>query len=204
MHNPHGGGNTYILERTLDQDMLLSSVGWANSYYAIDTYSQDGETYTDEWGITWRNVPYQTRFGAGHYTEMVGHPLADDRAIESYRAPDPNRPELYAEAERVIQKYKQEYWIVGVRSPMFRKAKCMLLVAETAPANRRRPEKTLGVDERLVGRGLQRTSQRPANPRRIGACWHHDDSPGRNQGRHPSDVGREHLSGTEPTRGAWL
>ena len=114
LHNPHGGGNTYILERTLDEDMLLTSVGWANSYYATDTYSQDGETYTDEWGITWRNVAYQTQYGPGHYTEMVGHPLADDQAIESYRAPDPHRPELYGEAERVIRDYKDEYWIVGV------------------------------------------------------------------------------------------
>src|SRR5574341_1095007 len=113
-HNPHGGGNTYILERTLDEDMLLTSVGWANSYYATETYSQDGQTYTDEWGITWKNVEYQTQFGAGRYTEIVGHPLADDQAIDSYQPPDPNRPELYAEAERVIQEYQNEYWIVGV------------------------------------------------------------------------------------------
>jgi len=113
-HNPHGGGNTYILERTLDEDMLLTSVGWANSYYATETYSQGGETYTDEWGITWKNIEYQTRFGSGRYTEMVGHPLADDRAIDSYQPPDPNRPELYVEAERVIKEYKDEYWIVGV------------------------------------------------------------------------------------------
>ncbi len=45
-HNPHGGGNTYDLERALGEDMLLTSVGWANSYY------QAGETYTDEWGVT--------------------------------------------------------------------------------------------------------------------------------------------------------
>jgi uroporphyrinogen decarboxylase len=115
-HNPHGGGNTYILERTLDEDMLLTSVGWANSYYATDTYSQDGETYTDEWGITWKNVAYQTPFGPGHYTEMVGHPLAPahDRAIDAYPPPDPQRPELYVEAERTIRDFKDEYWIVGV------------------------------------------------------------------------------------------
>jgi uroporphyrinogen decarboxylase len=119
-HNPHGGGNTYILERTLDEDMLLTSVGWANSYYATETYSQDGETYVDEWGITWKNIAYDTRFGTGHYTEMVGHPLApragqaDDRAIETYQPPDPTRPELYVEAERVIKEYRDEYWIVGV------------------------------------------------------------------------------------------
>ncbi len=26
-HNPHGGGNTYVLERALDQDVLITSVG---------------------------------------------------------------------------------------------------------------------------------------------------------------------------------
>jgi uroporphyrinogen decarboxylase len=114
LHNPHGGGNTYIVERMLDEDMLLTSVGWANSYYASDTYSKDGETYTDEWGVTWANTPYETKFGAGHYTEMVGHPLANDQAISAYQPPDPGRPELYAEAERVISEFKGEYWIVGV------------------------------------------------------------------------------------------
>ena len=113
-YNPHGGGNTYVLERTLDQDMLLTSVGWANSYYATELYSEDGVSYTDEWGVGWKNVEYETRFGKGHYTEIVGHPLADDEAIDLYQPPDPNRPELYVEAERVIKEYKDEYWIVGV------------------------------------------------------------------------------------------
>jgi uroporphyrinogen decarboxylase len=102
------------MERALDEDMLLTSVGWANSYYATDTYSDDGQTYTDEWGVTWRNHPYHTKFGTGHYTEIVGHPLAQDEAIDAYQPPDPNRPELYLEAERVVKEYKDEYWIVGV------------------------------------------------------------------------------------------
>jgi uroporphyrinogen decarboxylase len=109
-HNPHGGGNTYALELALDQDMLLTSVGWANSYYSAD----GADSYTDEWGITWKNVAYETRFGTGHYTEMVGHPLANDQAIDSYRPPNPNRPELYTEAERLVREYGDEYWIVGV------------------------------------------------------------------------------------------
>jgi len=113
-YNPHGGGNTYVLERVLDQDMLLTSVGWANSYYATEKYSEDGISYTDEWGVGWRNVEYETRFGKGRYTEIVAHPLAEDEAIESYQPPDPNRPELYVEAERVLREYKNEYWIVGV------------------------------------------------------------------------------------------
>src|ERR1035437_8570462 len=109
VHNPHGGGNTYELERALGEDMLLTSVGWANSYY-----QEESETYQDEWGIGWRSVAYDTPFGQGHYTEMCKHPLAEDKAIDSYTAPDPNRPELYKEAERVLRDFKDEYWIVGV------------------------------------------------------------------------------------------
>jgi uroporphyrinogen decarboxylase len=107
-HNPHGGGNTYELERALDQDMLLTSVGWANSYY------QGTEPYTDEWGVGWRAQPYTTPFGDGYYTEITGHPLAEDAALSSYQPPDPHRPELYTEAARVVQDYGEEYWIVGV------------------------------------------------------------------------------------------
>jgi uroporphyrinogen decarboxylase len=108
LHNPHGGGNTYELERALGEDMLLTSVGWANSYY-----QQAGE-YIDEWGIGWRSIEYSTPYGIGHYTEFSHHPLADEHAIDSYQPPDPNRPELYQEAEWVLQNFKSDYWIVGV------------------------------------------------------------------------------------------
>jgi len=107
-HNPHGGGNTYDLERALGEDMLLTSVGWANSYY-----QQPGD-YTDEWGIGWRSVKYDTPYGPGYYTEIAHHPLVQDQAIAAYQPPDPGRPELYLEAERVIRDFKAEYWIVGV------------------------------------------------------------------------------------------
>jgi uroporphyrinogen decarboxylase len=113
-HNPHGGGNTYELERTLGEDMLLTSVGWANSYYANEVFNPGRDTYTDSWGITWRNSSYSTRFGEGFYTEIIGHPLADDAAISRYRAPDPQKPELYGEAQWVLDTFKGEYWIVGV------------------------------------------------------------------------------------------
>jgi uroporphyrinogen decarboxylase len=107
-HNPHGGGNTHALERALGEDMLLTSVGWANSYY-----QGEGE-YTDEWGVTWRASPYETPFGTGHYTEMVRHPLADDDALSRYHAPDPQRPELYQDAQRTLEQFAADYWIVGV------------------------------------------------------------------------------------------
>jgi uroporphyrinogen decarboxylase len=113
-HNPHGGGNTYELERALGEDLLLTSVGWANSYYANETFGSGGAAYTDDWGIGWHNAPYQTRFGPGFYTEIAAHPLRDAIAVDSYRAPDPNRDPLYEDARRLISQYGSEYYIVGV------------------------------------------------------------------------------------------
>ena len=108
IHNPHGGGNTYELERSLGEDMLLTSIGWANSYY------MDTKPYTDEWGVGWKLQPYETPFGIGHYTEINFHPLAEDAAFDLYQPPDPNRPELYQDSAKMIQDFKDEYWIVGV------------------------------------------------------------------------------------------
>jgi uroporphyrinogen decarboxylase len=112
LHNPHGGGNTYELERLLDEDMLLTSVGWVNGYYHPGY--QNLESYIDEWGVTWKTIEYETLYGKGKYTEPSGHPLAEESSLKTFYAPDPERPELYSEAERVIKEYKDEYWIVGV------------------------------------------------------------------------------------------
>jgi uroporphyrinogen decarboxylase len=108
LHNPHGGGNTYELERFLGIDMLQTSVGWANSYY------QAADTYIDEWGIGWQSVVYDTPYGQGRYTEIHHNPLADDAAISGYRPPDPLRPELYTSAAELLERYQAEYWITGV------------------------------------------------------------------------------------------
>jgi len=108
VHNPHGGGNTYELERALGEDLLLTSVGWANSYY------MDDKPYTDEWGIGWDVQAYETPFGVGHYTEIKSHPLANDDAISGYQPPDPLRPELYEASAQMIRDFKDDYWIVGV------------------------------------------------------------------------------------------
>jgi uroporphyrinogen decarboxylase len=108
VHNPHGGGNTYELERSLNEDLLLTSVGWANSYYL------DDKPYTDEWGVGWDVHPYDTPFGVGSYTEIARHPLVEDAAIQSYQPPDPNRSELYEASAQMIREFKNDYWIVGV------------------------------------------------------------------------------------------
>ncbi|HVM57969.1 MAG TPA: uroporphyrinogen decarboxylase family protein [Gaiellaceae bacterium] len=107
-HNPHGGGNTYELEIALGEDLLLTSVGWANCYYQAE------HDYVDEWGVGWRVVPYTTRYGVGHYTEPCDHPLADAAALSSYRPPDPERDELYRDAEWTVHELGDDYWIVGV------------------------------------------------------------------------------------------
>jgi len=107
-HNPHGGGNTYQLEKHIDEDLLLTSVGWANCYY------QDNKDYFDEWGVGWHAAPYQTPYGDGFYTEIHINPLKDEKLVSSYQAPDPNRPELYREAEWLLNNYKKDYFIVGV------------------------------------------------------------------------------------------
>jgi uroporphyrinogen decarboxylase len=112
LHNPHGGGNTYELERLLDEDMLLTSVGWVNGYYQAGY--EHVPSYVDEWGVGWKVVEYATPFGKGKYTEPFGHPLAGDANIEYYLPPDPNRPGLYTDSANVLREFKDEYWIVGV------------------------------------------------------------------------------------------
>jgi len=106
-HNPHGGGNLYQLETALGQDLLVTSVGWANSYY------QEEGDYYDEWGIGWNSVYYQTKYGTGRYTEVVDHPLDDRSKVDSYQSPDPTRPELYKEARNTIKNWQNDYYICG-------------------------------------------------------------------------------------------
>jgi len=104
---PLGGDNPYDLKRAVGCDMLITSVGWANSYYQAE------RDYVDEWGIGWHVSPYQTQRGLGHYTEITGHPLADDNAIVSYKPPDPLRPDLYEPVIRAVKEFGRQYWICG-------------------------------------------------------------------------------------------
>jgi uroporphyrinogen decarboxylase len=96
----------------LGVDVLLAPLGWIRS--VIDRERSGSNAYVDEWGVRWKDVPYHTRFGSGIYTEMTGHPLAEDDAIGNYRPPDPTRTDLYNEAEDLIRVWKQEYWIAGM------------------------------------------------------------------------------------------
>ncbi|MEI6157341.1 MAG: hypothetical protein WCP87_03120 [Atribacterota bacterium] len=106
--NPHGG-EVHDFEEKLGLDVIQYSVGIANSYYASEE-----QEYTCEWGITWRQAEYQTRFGVGKYTEFARRPLTDDDNLASYIPPDPNREELYRPLQGILEQYGKEYYLLGV------------------------------------------------------------------------------------------
>jgi uroporphyrinogen decarboxylase len=97
------------LELKLGSDLLLTGQGWANSYYkSLD------ESYTDDWGIGWRQVEYNTGLGKGKYTEISSRPLDDDGAINSYNPPDPTVEDKYDSSKELIDNYGKYHAIVGV------------------------------------------------------------------------------------------
>lgn len=102
-----GGRYPYKLDRLLDADMLITTVGWLHSF------NHPQEHYVDEWGVEWSATYFNTPFGKGRYTDIVNNPLAEESAIDRYQPPDPDRPKIYEEAGRVIGEFKHEYWIVG-------------------------------------------------------------------------------------------
>jgi len=109
-----GAPDPWDIDRAIGADLLLAPSGWINAYYADTRRREPDGTWLDQWGVRWKDIPYDTRFGPGAYTEMVAHPLADDAAIDTYQPPDPLKHELFAEAERLLRRHKGEYWIVGM------------------------------------------------------------------------------------------
>jgi uroporphyrinogen decarboxylase len=111
-HNPYGAGNSHRLEIALGQDILLTSVGFANSWYP-----EEPGQFVDEWGVGWRVVPCAFPHGTEYYADVLVHPLAGTSAagvaIARYRPPDPGRDELYEHAEWTVGELGGEYWIAG-------------------------------------------------------------------------------------------
>ncbi len=90
----------------LGNDMLMCSTGIAASFYG------EGDEYICPWGCKWRYLENQH----GRYTEIVEHPLADDEdgeKLKEYKIPDPEAPEVYLPARRLVEKYGDEYFICG-------------------------------------------------------------------------------------------
>jgi len=97
------------LDILFGHDMLLLTYGMSTGYYR-DT---DADSYMDEWGITWRKIPYETINGTGIYTEIVDFPLADKSKIDSYVPPDPLNEDM-SYAEGVIGRFGDEKYICGI------------------------------------------------------------------------------------------
>ena len=100
-----GGSDELDIGVTMGNDIVKDCVGLESSYYM-----SDDPTYVCPFGITWKNVYNYT----GHYTEIVGYPLAGDESkLDSYQIPDPTDPKLYKPMERILDRYGKDYWIVG-------------------------------------------------------------------------------------------
>jgi len=100
----------YDIDTYLGHDLLLLNCGMGSGYYR--EFESGKDTYTTEWGITWRKMPYKTRFGDGYYTEIVGFPLADDNAISDYVPPDPEDEDI-SFVDGVMSEYGKDYYICG-------------------------------------------------------------------------------------------
>jgi len=102
-----GIDDPYELRAELGHDCLMKIVGQVASFYM----SEEPE-YVDAWGILWRRVAFAD--GSGHYTEMVGHPLAgDDAKLASYRPPDPHEPTQYDGVRDLVSRWGRTHAIVG-------------------------------------------------------------------------------------------
>jgi len=97
------------LDILFGHDMLLLAYGISTGYYR----ESNSDTYVDEWGITWKKIPYKTINDDGYYTEIIGCPLADDNKIDSYVPPDPDDEDM-GYAEEIINRYGNEYYICGI------------------------------------------------------------------------------------------
>ncbi len=96
--------SSYDLEAYLGNDVLCIPYGMVTGYY------RDEETYTTEWGITWKKFPYITKFGTGYYTEIVGFPLASDEYFNSFKTPDIDNLD-YSSGKKIIEKFGKDYSI---------------------------------------------------------------------------------------------
>ncbi len=85
-------------------DMILTGHGFSTGYYL----KEDPEYY-DEWGCKWKYFYNQS----GAYPEVVERPLEDEKNLDSYKIPDPYNEERYASSKEVLDKYGDNYWIVG-------------------------------------------------------------------------------------------
>jgi uroporphyrinogen decarboxylase len=98
------------LRVALGHDLLMTSSPNIGASYEVAGMEPE---YVCAWGVRWRWV---TNAEGGRYTEAVGHPLADARAISSYSLPHPlggGNAAIYAEARDLVARYGQTHAIFG-------------------------------------------------------------------------------------------
>jgi|YNPNPStandDraft_1061719.scaffolds.fasta_scaffold23248_4 uroporphyrinogen decarboxylase len=81
--------------------------GQADFFDEMPAVYRQGEYYRDNWGCLWYNIQ------GGLEGQVVEHPLADWRALETYRMPDPllleeRGPRDWAKIERAIAEQKAQ------------------------------------------------------------------------------------------------
>ena len=82
LHNPHGGGNTYELERPRRR-YVADLVGWVNGI--LSERISRRRQLSGRVGCHLENDRIRNSFRKGKYTEPFGSPLADDQALDAYK-----------------------------------------------------------------------------------------------------------------------
>lgn len=77
--------------------------------FVTGAYLQDEGEYYDEWGCKRKVIKHET----GLYTEVIEHPLAEEKNLISYQIPDPYAESRYDDSKKTIEKYGKDYCVVG-------------------------------------------------------------------------------------------
>jgi len=94
----------YDAEIAAGNEWIIYTIGVCANFYLKDI-----NEYTDEWGIVWKKVPHE----GGIYTEMVYHPLENLDNYSNYKFPDPLEKNRYKPLKKLIDKYKNDFVVVG-------------------------------------------------------------------------------------------
>lgn len=105
--------DTFGLPRTLGNDLLYGCLGICEGYNSMNREERriGDNLFQDAWGIKWTRK--EQEYGA--YCEFAEHPLADIKAYDNYKFPDPleNEKEGYELYEALMAPYGSEYAILG-------------------------------------------------------------------------------------------
>jgi uroporphyrinogen decarboxylase len=97
----------------MGEDMLIAYGGIVVDMFRYVGAPSDDECpeqfVSEDWGITLGRVSYP----GGRYYEVVGHPLADERAFDTWHPPDPCDPGRYQYLQYLLDTYGKTHWIVG-------------------------------------------------------------------------------------------